>query len=373
MGRHRGSEPIRQGDKWRIRWTGEFGQRRSETWPDYNTALLKLREHELEVERIVQGYRGVVDTSRTFNNVFDYWIEKRAPLKRSCDDDLSIIRAHLRPAFGKLRLCDLTLAHIDAFVEARAHLNVKTLNNQLTLLITVLNVAKEHHWITDFPRIRKPKSKGEVEDCRFLRTKEDVARFLRAAQDEGEHVYTFYATALYTGMRAGELAGLRWDDVDFEHRLITVQRSFDGPTKSGRVRRVPILDVLLPLLQRWRLRCPTESVFTNRHGGTYGESARVFQEVLHRVLTRAGFLTTEKNGRTRWYIRFHDLRHSFASHWMMNGGDIFKLQKILGHSSVLVTMRYAHLAPNAFASDYSRFGSEAPHQGEAPVTAIRMG
>ena len=57
------------------------------------------------------------------------------------------------------------------------------------------------------------------------------------------------------------------------------------------------------------------------------------------------------------YIRFHDLRHTFATHWMMSGGEFFKLQQVLGHASPQMTMRYAHFAPTAFAADYGRFGA----------------
>ncbi len=62
----------------------------------------------------------------------------------------------------------------------------------------------------------------------------------------------------------------------------------------------------------------------------------------------------------RSYIRFHDLRHTFASHWMMARGDLFKLSKILGHHSIQMTMRYAHLAPDAFAGDLGRLGTSPP-------------
>ena len=54
------------------------------------------------------------------------------------------------------------------------------------------------------------------------------------------------------------------------------------------------------------------------------------------------------------------LRHTFAAQWVLRGGDIFKLQRILGHQSIQMTMRYAHLAPEAFAADFDRFGTEAP-------------
>jgi integrase len=118
------------------------------------------------------------------------------------------------------------------------------------------------------PRIHKPRIRINSKDFSYLRTDEEVRRFLRAAAEEGEMVEMLNKTAFYTGARAGELAGLEWPDIDFETRLITIQRSFDGPTKSDEVRHVPILDVLLPDLKRWKLRHPGRLVFTNRDGST---------------------------------------------------------------------------------------------------------
>jgi integrase len=173
-------------------------------------------------------------------------------------------------------------------------------------------------------------------------------------------------------MRAGELAALEWSDVDFDRRLVTVQRSFDGPTKSDRVRYVPILDPLLPVLRAWRLRHPGRLVFTNQGGRMLQPSARIFQEVLHRVLAAAELPRVMRNGKERPYVRFHDLRHTFASHWVVRGGDLFKLQKILGHQSVQMTMRYAHLAPEAFKEDYARLGTHMPG-GHADVVELATG
>jgi integrase len=172
-------------------------------------------------------------------------------------------------------------------------------------------------------------------------------------------VFDLYATAIYTGMRAGELAGLHWEDVSFERRLITVQRSFDGPTKADDVRYLPILDPLLPVLRERRLRQAGRLVFTNEDGRMLQPSARVYQEVLQRVLDAAGFEKVPRRGKLRHAIVFHDMRHTYASHWVANGGDLFKLQKILGHKSVQMTMRYAHLVPDAFAADHARLGGAA--------------
>ena len=249
------------------------------------------------------------------------------PAKRSGDHDKSIIKRHLRPAFGELRRRDLSVKHVDAYVVEREHLNIKTIANHLTTFIAMLNVAVDLGWLLKVPRIRKPKVRIFDADYSYLRTDDEIRRFLVAAHREGSMVFALYATAVFTGMRAGELAGLRWDGVSFERRLITVQRSFDGPTKAGDVRYVPILDVLLPILKQWHELHPGTLVFTNRDGRMLGKSARIFQEVLHRVLDRAGFEQVQRDNRVENYIVFHDLRHTFASHWMMRGGDLFRLER----------------------------------------------
>jgi integrase len=207
-------------------------------------------------------------------------------------------------------------------------------------------------------------------DYRYLRTEEEIARFLLAAKNIDEMAHMLFMTALNTGLRAGELAGLRWPVVDFEKRLITVQRSFDGPTKTDKIRYVPILDSLLQVLKEWRLRHPGRLVFSNQYGNQLQPSQRIFQETLKNTLDLAGFPHVTRNGKLRGYITFHDLRHTFASRWVMNGGDQYKLQRILGHQSIQMTQRYAHLAPEAFAEDYGRFGDASPM--EADVTFLHQ-
>lgn len=367
------SKPFRIEGKsgWWIRTTDEFGKRRKrsfEVHADAEKALVAEKARVIEVQR---GLRDPTPPTKYYADLADYWTELKVPQKRSGSDDISMMNAHLRPFFGEMKLGDIGVAAVDRYITEktagtaeRKPIGVKTINNHLTLLITQLNLAYELRWIARMPRIKKPKFRLFDSDYSYLRTREEIRRLLVAAEGEGENVLVLYSTAVYTGMRAGELAGLRWDDVNFETRLIAVQRSFDGPTKAGDVRYVPILDVLLPVLRRWRLKCPGQLVFPNERGAMHQESARVFQEIFHRVLDEAQFPKVQKNGRTRRYIVFHDLRHTFASHWVMNSGDVFKLQKILGHKDIKMTMRYAHLAPAAYAADFGRLGSEAPRAGE---------
>lgn len=358
------AKPVKHRDKWRIRWVDESGVRQSEVYDDYKVALAALREHEVHVDEIKRGLRKPTPPDKTFNQLCDYWIDKRVPQKRSGKDDESIIRRHLRPAFGLLLLRMIGLEQIDTFKVSKEKLNKKTLNNILTLFISMMKAAVELHWLIAAPSVKKPKVRLFSKDYRYLRTDDEIRRFLAAARDKGENVFALYATALYTGERAGELAALRWEDVDFEKRLITVQRSWDGPTKADDVRYVPILDVLLPLLKAWRLRVGGGLCFPNEAGNMHGESASIFQETLQSVLDDAGFPLVHRRGKDRHYIVFHDLRHTFASHWMMKGGDVFKLSKILGHKSLEMTMRYAHLAPHAFSADFGRFGGAPADRGE---------
>ncbi len=366
----------KHGKAWRARWTDENGKRQSRSFKYHRDAEQFERQQKSEVEQVRCGLRKPKPIDRTFKVACDYWEKNVVPLKKSGENDISILRKHLRPASGRLLLRELETgtARVDRFIlQFRQTGNGdKTLNNVLTLLTSVLRKAVDLGWMAATPKIRKPRIRAISSDFSYLRTTDEIRRFLAAADEEGEMVYMLYLTAIYTGLRAGELAGLRWDDVDLERRLITVQRSYSGTTKAGDARYVPIVNALHGQLRSWRLRHPGNLVFTNRAGRMIGKSARITKQIFHRVVDSAGFPTRQRrNGKTRRYITFHDLRHTFASHWMTAGGDLFKLQNILGHKTTAMTLRYSHLAPNAFAADWDRF-PEIPKPGSTEVATLPL-
>jgi len=357
----------RHGTKWRVRWTDADGVRRSSVHDEHTTARTELAKRETEVEEVRRGLRRRIDEGHSFEELSNYWLTVRAVDKRSLADDESILRAHLSPTFDGIKLKDISTEMVDRFVAARRHLDPKTVNNHLTLLRTMMNVALDLGWLAHAPRFKKPKVL--TPGFSYLRNEHEITRFLDcASRTEGEQPHALFAFAIYTGMRAGELAGLQWSDIDVSKRLITVQRSFDGPTKSGAVRYVPILDVLVPILHRWRAQQSSTFVFTSRNGTPLAPSSRVFQEVLHRVLAAAPFPTIVKKGKQKPYIVFHDLRHTFASLWVSRGGDLFKLQRILGHASQTMTQRYAHLAPSAFGAELGLFSAPSAKVLKLPDT-----
>lgn len=362
---------TKHGPGWRARWCDEHGSRHSETFRFKRDADAYERQKKAEIEQIRRGLRVGPLPDHSFDELADSWMENRASQKRSRDHDASIIRAHLRPTFGNLLVRHIDVTAVNKFVLSRANLNKKTVANLLTLLISMLYYARDLGWLNVTPRIRKRRVPLFARDFHYLRNDDEIARFLASARVEGELVFALYCMAIYTGLRAGELAALSWPAIDFDRRLITVQASFDGPTKAEDVRYVPILDPLLPILRAWKLKCPGSLLFPNELGTMLGKSARVYQEVLHRVLARAGFPSVHRPGRAGHYVVFHDLRHTFATLWVSNGGDIFKLQKILGHKSMQMTMRYAHLVPDAFTQDYGRLRTVVRPTGHLRLVACK--
>ncbi len=231
--------------KWRIRWVDENGVRLSAVFSTKREADYQLGLRMTEVEEIQRGVCSPRPKSKIFHELCDSYLEKRAPLKRYQEGDKVLIGKHLRPFFGGILIHNISTTHIDDYRLAKQQLQPKTVHHHLTLLGTMLRYAHEKKWIREMIKIKKPKITQLNKDFRYLKTKDEVKRFLISAQEEGDLVYTLYATALFTGMRVGELAGLKWDAVDFQKRLIQVQYSYAGPTKSGDIRHIPILDSLL--------------------------------------------------------------------------------------------------------------------------------
>lgn len=383
--------PVEEhGSGYRIRWTDASGRRRSEVSDTPELLEERYFDHLKKKRRVKLGVEDedVAPVFKTGDDLCDYWLKHRTAKKRSPKDDQSIIRRHIRPAFGKSVLRALNKEQVDEFCTALEgkqrdvnsgvelpSLSPQTVRHVKRLLKAMLKEAVNHRWMRAVPPLEvNPVAPSQVWSC--LSDDEEIARFLAAALCEGADghpnmAFMLYATAIYTGMRAGELAGLEWRSVDLGQRTIQVSKSFEKPTKNGKARTVPVLDALLPLLEKWKVQHPGRLVFTNEKGKMLCSGARLFREVFHRVLERAGFgRRSGTDNRTHWYIRFHDLRHTFASLWVTKGGTLFKLQEILGHSDPKMTMRYARLLPDAFSADYARLGAGHVQFQNAQVIAM---
>jgi integrase len=142
-----------------------------------------------------------------------------------------------------------------------------------------------------------------------------------------KHLRPIVITALHTGMRRGEILGLKWENVDLKHGFILLDK-----TKNGTRREIPVDGTLRATLTALPRRLDLPYVFFNPDTGLpYGDIKTGF----NRACRKAGIKD----------FHFHDLRHTFASHLVMAGQDITTVKELLGHKSLTMTLRYAHLAP----------------------------
>lgn len=362
-------KPIKRGKTYRVRWIDPTGKRRSQTFKRSKDAEKALRLHQVEADQIRAGIKKQPEEDITFKDFCSFYKENYSKNKRSYKDEKSIIDNRLIPAFGDKKLNEITAEMIAIFqqnlkpIKRKGRLSDKTVRNIMIKLGTILRLAVDMDKIYKLPRFDMPKVEIFSTEFNYLRSIDEIHRLLAAARSMNERFFILITIAIYTGLRAGEIAGLKKSDIDLSRRLITIQRSYDGPTKNGRVRYVPILDPLYPVLREWLLKNSSEYVVPNSIGGMHKPSDRVFQENFHKCLKEAELPR----------MRFHDLRHTFASMWVKAGGDIFRLQRILGHQSIQMTQRYAHLAPDVYAQDYSRLGTEIPVAGAEviPIEAKR--
>jgi integrase len=204
-------------------------------------------------------------------------------------------------------------------------------------------------WATETGINRNPADLVEVErpdDRRERYLSIDELRSLKRVLDDKMHRQdhrainqTFYRLrllvliALTTGMRIAEIFALRWGDVLYREGLIVVRAKL----KRGKVRYVPMPPELAAEIQRFPAIIGEDRIFPPKRGAK-GERQRV-EGSFETVLELAGIRE----------FRFHDLRHTFASWFMMNGGDLYELAKILGHSNIKMTERYAKLAKHHIA------------------------
>lgn len=272
--------------------------------------------------------------------------------------------ALIEPHLGKRMLAALSRKEIEAW---RASLIGKAAATSINAAITCLSSAcrwfEQQHWIAVNPCRGVKRLKVPPRNYLWIRTR---AEFERVLQHLGDDFRDMAAVAVGTMLRIDEMLHLHWDDVDLENRLITVQRGRKGPPKNGKIRHVPILDSVLPVLKARALkRDGATLVFPgNGKSRTGVRSTQPLGHALKAALTKAGLDTK---------IRWHDLRHTGASWWVMSGGDIFRLSKLLGHSDVKITRdTYAHLAPEAWQQDYARVSFRVPALAEVialPVDA----
>ena len=245
----------------------------------------------------------------------------------------SILRLHLLPFFGNMLLKEIEGTSINRFTKRQVEkgLSNKTVNNQLILLRTILGCALDADNIAKLPKIRKLKvPEAKIE---FL-SEDEASRLLIQAGQDSEWLAAI-SVALHCGLRLGELIALKWEDVDLQAGKLWVQRSdwqgHVGLPKSGKTRIIPLNDQVCQALRKHR-HLRSEWIFTRPDGTRRNKDD--FATALSRIRKRAGLRS----------FKWHLLRHTFASRLVSLGSHLRIVQELLGHASINMTLRYAHLS-----------------------------
>ena len=326
----------------------------------------KTREQALKLRSELQlqyGSNAAVPTSLKLGEWLPNWLElyARPSVRHSTYVSYEgYVRKHLVPALGAVPLDKLVPADLQRFYLRKLQedrLAPKTISNLHACLHRALQQAVKEQMIPSNPcdAVDLPR-KEEVEISVLTREQQ-----VKLMQESYRHRYgVFIRLALSTGMRIGEIVGLRWDDIDFTNRILFVRSTLnrlptvDGEsktqlfvgspkTKNGR-RSIPLFDAIISDLADWRKTQEADAqlaqsayentgyVVTNEFGKPI--EPRTFRDHYIRILKAAGLP----------HFTFHALRHTFATRAIEQGMDVKALSKILGHANVGFTLdTYAHL------------------------------
>lgn len=217
----------------------------------------------------------------------------------------------------------------------------RTVNLELDGLKTMLNLAIRWDYLRDNPvKQVKPLKTDDRKAIRFL-TVEECDKLLQAAT---AIFYPILLTFLNTGLRKAELENLLWEDIDLSRGRILVRSKADWKPKTGE-REIPMNDDLHRLLSDLKQQAKADD-------GDY--VFRVMESGHSHNWLRTELIRTARRAGMHDLTRVHTLRHTFASHLVMNGVDLPTVGKLMGHSDIETTMIYAHLAPEHLANAVKR-------------------
>ena len=280
------------------------------------------------------------------------------------DETLTLLKSSFKDLYFR-KLVEITAWDIQKLRSklTKDGLKPSTINRRITTLKAVLNKAVEWKVIDSNPLQEiKPIKLDSSSRIRYLSTDEEIQ--LRAALDARETelrnarnsgnewreirdyetkrsidgVYADYLKpmvllALNTGLRRGEVFNLSWTDVDFAKRVLIIE---GATSKSGQTRHVQLNSQACLILQDWHKQSKSDYVFPSpRTGERFNNIKKSWAGLLERAAIKS--------------FRFHDLRHSFASKLVAAGVDLYTVKGLMGHSTIQMTERYAHLAPEHMA------------------------
>jgi integrase len=356
-GKDHNGAPIRK-TAWVADYFDQSGKRRMKTFTTRKAADTWLLTARHEVSH---GVHVPAHTSITIAEAGDQWIAQAEADGLERSTLLSYrehLRLHIKPFLGAVRVSQLTPAMVQTFrnqltSENRSPAMVKRVTTSLSSILghamatgyAARNVVREHR-ARRYRRLEM-RHQRHLETGVDIPTKEEIRAMLAAVRGRWRPLLM---TAVFTGLRASELRGLRWADIDFDRSELTVRQRADrwgtigSPKSVSGKRTLPFPPMVMNTLREWRLACPKGSldlVFPN----TKGQPERL-EHIHYRALAPLQVNAGISNDPKRPKYSMHSLRHAAASLFIEQGFSPKRVQALMGHSTIQMTFDiYGHLFP----------------------------
>lgn len=376
-----GCARFRRG-RWEIDFRDALGRRHQEALGDLREKTMRMRKEaegrlHKRLEEVGAGTYQAPSEFMTVAEIVEKYVANHVSAKASADtvaqyQDLA--RLHVIPHIGEFIARDMKRAHVEAFRTTlmktparqprrstkKKHktapppsrmISARTIEKVMQLLSAAFKYSCSHEWTVRNPctGVARPKkivtsAEGAIVAGSTL-TPDEATKLLTHAS---ERYRLLIKVAIVTGLRQSELLGLQWGDVDWNDRTFFVRRRwrngrFSEPKTANSVRRVEFPQAIVGELKAWRLQCPKpkegeknfDLVFPNAEGKPESGS-NISHYALAPALRRAGLRK----------VRFHDLRHTYASLMLSAGENVAVVSRQLGHASIAITLQvYRHCLP----------------------------
>lgn len=316
----------------------------SATFDRKSDARLWIQEHEPDMKkgRHIKEYEA---NKHTLNELIDRYIDVELPKRKETDHKKYKMQLDWwKSKIGNYLLSNITPALLSQCKEllckeespkpkkGKKTRSGATANRYMACLSIVLSIgAKEWNWLDENPMLKVRKYKEETKQDRFLMP-EEIKKLLEACKTfelEGNaynnETYIFVLIALSTGARYSEILKLQWKNIDFKNKQFYFLK-----TKNGEHRGVPMSETIYKELKQFQTvrNINSDYLFTTKEGKKLIDMRTRFYKVLEV---------------SKIDCRFHDLRHTVASHIAMNGGSLLDIAQVTGHKTMQMVKRYSHL------------------------------
>ncbi|MEK3744757.1 site-specific integrase [Brevibacillus sp. FSL K6-0770] len=349
--------------------------KRQQKW--FSGFATKKEAEKAMAEKITEINQGtyIEPSKEMFSSFLTSWLDnKRMSVRSSTYRNYEwLVNIHILPHLGKYELSKLNPMHIEAFYRMLKRDDSPLSDEVITKIHTIINavltrahergfVAKNVAKLVDKPRFSKKKME--------VWSEKEVLQFLDVARED--RLYIAFFLAITTGMRRGEILGLRWKDIDFENGEISVQQTLSNkgdelqePKTKSAQRSIALPEQTVAELKKHKRRIAQEKLMAR---SVYQDNdlvvcTSVGTKVLPRNLIRTYYRLLKKADVPK--IRFHDLRHSHATLLLKKGVHPKIAQERLGHANIRITLdTYSHVLPNMQSEAAKQFGDSLFNKDE---------